>query len=112
MANDRERLQPTQPELDNTTDKARLYWQSLADEAIARYNPGTIPQDIWPQDILCRVPAMPDSQLDTYKVTLSPSSAAKAIFTATSSTMRSSDNASCDIGNAVKSTKGAVLLGV
>lgn len=37
MADTTECLQPTQSESDDATDKFRAYWQTLADEVIARH---------------------------------------------------------------------------
>lgn len=54
-----DRLQPTQHPLDAATDKARIYWHNLAEQALARHKNGALPQHVTLKDILYRVPAIP-----------------------------------------------------
>ncbi|PLB38546.1 uncharacterized protein BDW47DRAFT_125379 [Aspergillus candidus] len=55
---------------------------------------------------------MPDTPLDIYQVSLDPDSTNKAMLTAASSTMRPTDDAACGVGEAVKVTRAALLMGV
>ncbi|PKY08595.1 hypothetical protein P168DRAFT_286710 [Aspergillus campestris IBT 28561] len=112
MADTTERLQPTPSELNHATDKSRSYWQALADEVIAPHEQGTIPQNITLHDMLGQVPAMPDTPLDIYQISLGPDSTKKAILTAASSTMRPTDDAACGVGETLKVTRAALLMGV
>lgn len=96
LCEDREdglQLPPSQ--LDSATNEARKYWYSLADEATACLDNDNLLEITVPQDILCRVPALPASPLALYEV-LVPDSGTKAILTAASSTMRPTETEKCN----------------
>lgn len=106
-----DRLQPTPSQLDIATNEARAYWYSLAEEAIALLRDGTALGSILPQDMLCKVPALPATQVAIYEVVLSDS-ATKAILTAASSTMRVAEADECDVRDTTKEIRAALLIGI
>lgn len=106
-----DRLQPTPSQLDIATNEARAYWHSFADESIALLKDGTALRSILPQDMLCRVPALPATQVAIYEVVLADS-ATKAILTAASSTMRVAKADKCNIHETTKEIRAALLIGI
>jgi hypothetical protein len=104
-------LQPLPSQLDLATNEARKYWYSLADEAMARLGNDNLLEATLPQDILCKVPAFPASQLALYEVLLSESDT-KAILTAVSSTMRPTETERCNARNTTKEVQSALLVGI
>ncbi|KAH8432270.1 uncharacterized protein LDX57_009909 [Aspergillus melleus] len=109
MADDR--LQPTPSQLETATNQARTYWRWLTEKAITCLQNGTALGPIFPRDMLCRVPAIPATQLSVYEVACSDSPT-KALLTGESSTMRVAEAGQCDVGEAMKEIRGALLIGV
>ncbi|KAJ5591482.1 uncharacterized protein N7459_001851 [Penicillium hispanicum] len=107
-----DRLQPTPTQLDIAVTEAREYWYSLADEAIALLGDGTaLGLASLPQDMLCRVPALPATQLAISEIAYSDS-ATKAIVTTASSTLRVVDTDKCNIRDTEKVPRAALLMGI
>jgi hypothetical protein len=104
-------LQPLPSQLNLATNEARKYWYSLADEAMACLGNDNLLEATLPQDILCKVPALPASQLALYEVLVSESGT-KAILTAASSTMRPTETERCNARNTTKEVQSALLVGI
>lgn len=104
-------LQPTPQQLDAATNEARTYWCSLAEEAITHLKHGLALESLCPQEILCKVPAIPDTQLATHEVVLAESPI-KELWPGASSTIRVIETGTCDTGQTTKETQAGLLMGV
>lgn len=104
-------LQPSPSQLDLATNEARKYWYSLANEAMAHLDNDYPLETTLPQDILCKVPALPASQLALYEVLVSESGT-KAILTMASATMRPTETERCNARNTTKEVQSALLVGI
>lgn len=63
MSDTADRLQATQHQLDAATNKARIYWRNLAEQALAHHKNGALPQHVTLKDVLYRVPAIPTTPI-------------------------------------------------
>ncbi|KAL2815145.1 hypothetical protein BJX63DRAFT_420503 [Aspergillus granulosus] len=101
-------LQRTPVELDAAKKEAQSYWFRLADEAIASLKDGISP--IIPQNMLCKVPAVPMAQLHTKEINMGATR--KALLNLSKSTMLVVNEGKCDVEFPKKEIHSPLLLGV
>lgn len=108
-----ERLEPTPQDLTNFLQQARSYWHGLSQHAIVSYGHGIPPQTLAQQDLLKRVPSIPDNRVHHHcHVPLDTVSSNGVLYLKAQATWEVPKGNDCDACGKQKMRVAAVPIGV
>lgn len=107
-----ERLEPTADELNNVLQAPRSYLHGIAQHAVAQYEHGVPPQSLALQDLLKRVPLIPDNRAHHCHIPLATSPSNMMLYLRAEATWKILKGSDCGVCEKQKTRAASLPIGV